>query len=146
MVFAFSTHAILGGDCAARVIASLPPMDDDIRFCVRVCLHEALYNAALHGNLELKDIHHSGIVHQVQERLQDPVLGSRCVFVDHNRDADGLEMTVRDCGDHLFSWPTEDLPHRIHGLKLIRQLTHQVTFDATIKTLTMRFCWKEGTS
>ena len=145
-MFAFSTHAILEGDCAARVMASLPQMDDDIRFCVRVCLHEALYNAALHGNLELKDIHHSGIVQQVQERLRDPVLASRCVFVDHHRDADGLEMTVKDCGDQDVSWPPEDMPHRIHGLKLIRQLTDQVTFDPTMKTLMMRFCWKEATS
>ncbi len=144
MVFAFSSHAILGSDCATRVISALPPMDDDTRFCVRVCLHEALYNAALHGNLELMDIHHSGITKQVQDRLDDPRLGSRPVFVTCDATAEGLSIVVKDFGDPEVSLPTEDRGHGVGGLTLIRRLTEAMSFDPKVKELTMRFCWKEA--
>ena len=144
-MFAFSTHAILGGDCAARVISTLTAtLDDDTRFCVRVCLHEALYNAALHGNLELMEIHHSGITKQVQDRLDDPRLGSRPVFVTCDATAEGLSIVVKDFGDPVVSLPAEDPGHGVGGLSLIRRLTEEMTFDPKGKALTMRFCWKEA--
>ncbi len=142
-MFAFSTHAILGGDCAARVISTLPAtLDDDTRFCVRVCLHEALYNAALHGNLGIDDIHHKGITQQVQDRLKDPHRGSRPVYVTCDITGQDVCIAVQDFGEGSVNLPPLNACSDIRGLSLMRRLSHDVTFDPTIRTLMMRFLWK----
>lgn len=144
-MFAFSTHAILGGDCATQVLSALPQtMDQDTRFAVRVCLHEALYNAALHGNLEIDDIHRSGITKEVESRLNNPTMGSRPVYVTWELMDQILEIVVKDFGEKPVSLPTEDIPHRIHGLRLMRQLARDLTFDPKIRAIKMGFCWKEA--
>jgi anti-sigma regulatory factor (Ser/Thr protein kinase) len=143
MMFTFSAQDILNRDCATEVISAIPAdMDEHARFCVRLCLHEALYNAVLHGNLEIKDIHHAGIRQQVEERLKDPILEARPVFVTCHLHFETLEISVKDFGEAgtSLNLDTEE-KEGVHGLALIQQLAHAVRFDPEMKELVMHFCW-----
>jgi anti-sigma regulatory factor (Ser/Thr protein kinase) len=105
---------------------------------VRLCLHEALYNAALHGNLEIDDLHHAGLNQKIEARLSDPVLEARPVFVTCHPQEGVLDIAVRDFGPPAALMIEGEI-EGIRGLALIQQLTQKVTFDAQRKELVMHF-------
>jgi hypothetical protein len=143
-MFTFSTQEILSRDCADEIVSAIPiALDDHTRFSVRFCLHEALYNAALHGNLEIDDIHHAGLNQQIKERLSDPILEARPVFVTCHPQEGALDIAVKDFGAPA-ALIIEGESVGIRGLALIQQLTQKVTFDAERKELVMHFSWGQA--
>jgi anti-sigma regulatory factor (Ser/Thr protein kinase) len=143
-MFTLSAQDILSRDCADEIVSQIPiALNDNTRFAVRLCLHEALYNAALHGNLEIDDIHHAGLNQQIKERLSDPILEARPVFVTCHPQEGALDIAVKDFGPPA-ALTIEGEIEGIHGLALIRQLSQKVTFNAEMKELVMHFSWGQA--
>jgi anti-sigma regulatory factor (Ser/Thr protein kinase) len=129
---------------AVKERIQLPP---DLIGDVELVLHEAVANAVMHGNLELRSDDYggsegwAGFCSEIERRLDDPVLGRRHVVVNAWWTSRRLCFAVADEGQGFtmkqFS-PTSDEPHG-RGLILMRELAQSVHWNQRRRRIILTF-------
>lgn len=118
-----------------------------LRLDVQTCLQEALINAIVHGNLQVKSRFTScksfeEYCQRTQQQMLDPLLGQRRIRIYIWHDKHLLTLQVQDEGKALFSLSDEcdaPCPHG-RGLFLIRSLSDAYWIGEDHSSLYMRFC------
>jgi CheY-like chemotaxis protein/anti-sigma regulatory factor (Ser/Thr protein kinase) len=115
---------------------------------IGVALTEALLNAMIHGNLgvssKLLDSQPPAFEEEIANRMKDPIVASRQVFVSVRVDAHAAAITIRDQGAGFdvqkVADPTDDagleLSHG-RGLLLIRAFMDSVSHNETGNEITL---------
>ena len=123
--------------CAAMELRGwLPPTR---RGDVELCLHEALNNALIHGNLGLttnpigKKEAFDRFYADIRHRLDDPHRAARRLVIDATANAGGLCIAVHDDGDghmahHAISLAPPDAKSG-RGIQIMRELADDVVFS-----------------
>ncbi len=105
---------------------------------VATALHEAIANAAIHGNLGITAAAADGLdpafslSERIEAALADPVLAGRPLVIAALRQGPRLMLTVRDCGNGFaperIMVPSSGRPHG-RGIQLMRALASSVHFQ-----------------
>ena len=139
---ALTLSEIINRDCAKDLVTLLSPhINADLLPNIRICIHEALFNAAIHGNLNIDNVHDSNLKNIIQEKLNDPVLAAKPVFVIYKIQPTLITITIKDYGEPI-SLPRRKVGAEItqhRGLSLIKKLTDNVHFNGLTKEITMQF-------
>lgn len=109
---------------------------------LHTCIHEALSNAIIHGNLELESRFDSMMGYEcfqqkIAERLADPAFGSRRITIAAWLQENSIRIAVRDqgAGFLLPSFSNESkLPHG-RGLEVIQETAHKLWVGEDSRTL-----------
>ncbi|WP_154667480.1 ATP-binding protein [Niveispirillum irakense] len=123
--------------CAAMELRGwLPPMR---RGDIEICLHEALNNALIHGNLGLKEGPggeegaFDRFYAEIRRRLDDPDRARRRVIIDAAADAGGLCITIQDQGEGHKAHQGRSLAppdaKSGRGIQIMRELADDVVFS-----------------
>jgi sigma-B regulation protein RsbU (phosphoserine phosphatase) len=135
------TRAALGCPVAQTVVRALglclrpESFDAD---AIETAVHEALLNAAIHGNLATPRPAEAGLegfcwlADQVDQQLDVGLLGERPIRLKATCEGPELHITVRDEGDGFVpgAGPAAEPRHPYgRGLRLMRALAHQVSYD-----------------
>ncbi|QJE72937.1 ATP-binding protein [Aerophototrophica crusticola] len=116
---------------------------------VELCVHEAVSNAIVHGNLGIQHgpsedpASFDRFYAEVRMRLADPVRAGRILRLDAVWDGAAVEVQVDDEGAGFQSGP-QALPSSPaaksgRGLHIMRELSDGVSFDRGGRTVRLRF-------
>jgi anti-sigma regulatory factor (Ser/Thr protein kinase) len=109
----------------------MPPRNEE---GLRLALYEALGNALLHGNLELRSEDQTtpeaflGQAQMLEQRLSEPTYGDRPAVLRARRTEQALEITLQDCGP---GFATEVLPKNSggHGIGMMEDHSDSMRFE-----------------
>lgn len=146
MTCVFRTAAALeqpvARDCTATLRARLGLSDDTCQL-IETALHEAIVNAAVHGNLEVRDSpwQQQLVSEETRHRLRDPKYGDRPVKIRATTLPGRLEIAVSDAGTGFDPETLTAADGRYHGrgIVIIRHVTESVEWADDGRTMIMRF-------
>lgn len=114
-----------------------------------LCLHEALNNAIIHGNLGISQgpggmpDGFNSFLGQIRQRLADPNLASRHVFFEARRQPEATELIITDEGEGFVEVhrPTDQgLEEKSgRGLTIMRELADAVTITQGGRRIALLF-------
>ncbi len=114
------------------------------------CLHEAIMNAMLHGNLEMHGEFHtkSGFYSyhsEIEKRLSEKNKAHKYIYLGAWQYSDSVQISVSDDGEgfdipDISRLADSEFP-RGRGLMFIHSLADEVWLEKDKKTLSMRFYW-----
>ncbi len=113
---------------------------------IKTCLHEAIINAVMHGNLELKDNFQT--IEELYERQSkiDNLMTMdeyklRRINIHAYRESNNIQITVSDEGRgfNISTYRRKHLSPNGRGLMLIHSLADSVWLGSNRRTLFMRF-------
>ncbi len=149
-------------ECIEPTLDYLKSRMEGVRACspgqshrMMVCLHEALTNAIVHGNLgissALKDSGTSMFVRAIAERSSDPTLSNKMVDIEASFDGKIWQWRIQDEGEgfnvksqmeKLKERMNEDDPERAlchgRGMLMMKSLMDSCEFDQGGKRCTLR--------
>jgi anti-sigma regulatory factor (Ser/Thr protein kinase) len=141
-----SAYRFLVAQDVCQMLGNRLLLSPALRLDVQTCLQEALVNAIVHGNLQVKSRFTScksfeNYCQQTQQQLMEPMLGQRRIriYIWHHRHL--LTLQVQDEGKALLSLSDEydaPCPHG-RGLFLIRSLSDSYWIGEDYSSLYMRF-------
>ncbi len=119
---------------------------------VATALHEAVSNAAIHGNLGIAAARQHGVnaadalSRQVEERLGNATLSARPLVIAAMRAQDRLIVSVRDAGNGFTpdtaAGPDAATPHG-RGIPLMRALARKVEFQLGGRLVRLTFALRQ---
>lgn len=147
MMFSWTTRDALKNNPANMVIAALDeqmPLSEDLRFRLQICLHEAIANALLHGNLDI----HQGVenLDDLDARTKkiasqsDGRQGQRLLHVTTRQYAEHIEVLVKDQGTGINPDTSHDKHDKFgRGRELMATFAQSVVYDNPSTTLYLLF-------
>jgi anti-sigma regulatory factor (Ser/Thr protein kinase) len=118
LFYAWKTRTALYSTVSEQILSDLETrcsLDDDLRFRLQLCLHEALANALIHGNLDMHDAVDSLEAFDAREdtitkRLASPQFAEKMIYLVVQVYQDHLRITLRDDGNGLPEKKKEEAP------------------------------------
>lgn len=148
----FSTVTSFSLDMAPVLCATLVArgwLDERRRADAEICVHEAVSNAIVHGNLDIQqgptaDVGaFDGFFRTIQERLADRTLASRRVTVEAVAGADELCVSVKDEGrghpGHIPSMVDKLEAKSGRGIRIMGEMANRVSFADGGRTTNLYF-------
>ena len=128
-------------------------LSQDIKSNIHTCLHEAIANAVIHGNLQLSSPSvnvqdFDTFYARISERLTSPAYANRPVIIETQYSSDALILHVHDNGlgfdyTHTMDQTAFEKPNK--GLFLMRSLGATLTFSNEGRTITLSFTVAKNT-